>query len=211
MDFEFHPAWQLAEEKYGDAILSRFPMRLVKVGELPAATTGRERRGAIWVEIELPLGPPVQVINTHLSLYPGEQLLQAQALLSDGWVDEAWERGPVILAGDFNARPTSRSFQLLAGRLQHAGSPSCPSAVWQSASGRATWPSLQPLVRIDHIFSSFGDFQLRGLHVVESTRALMASDHLPLVAEFELVDREWPTSQRRDWNRHEQAAFKRFA
>ena len=48
MEFEFHPAWQLEEEKYGDAILSRFPLQLVKAGELPFAhggERGEERFG----------------------------------------------------------------------------------------------------------------------------------------------------------------------
>src|SRR5690606_5664757 len=48
MDFHFHAALQIAEERYGDAILTALPMKLVKRAMLPS--TG-EQRGAIWTEV----------------------------------------------------------------------------------------------------------------------------------------------------------------
>ncbi len=48
MDYHFHPAIQIEEEAYGDCILSRLPMRLVRSGMLPPLQDGndREPRGA---------------------------------------------------------------------------------------------------------------------------------------------------------------------
>ena len=179
MEFNFHPAWEMADEKYGDAILSRFPMRLVKCGQLPAAKTTREPRGAIWIELDLPCNQSVQVITTHLSIYPAERYLQAQAILTDGWIDEALDRGPTILLGDFNATHTSQTYQLLARRMTPVDSP-------EHTKNLTTWPSVKSLIGIDHIFTSIGDFRFDNVGTCSSTKASLASDHLPVVAEVTL-------------------------
>jgi endonuclease/exonuclease/phosphatase family metal-dependent hydrolase len=46
MSFHFHPALQVEDELYGDAILTALPMRLVKAGPLPGSV-GFEPRGAL--------------------------------------------------------------------------------------------------------------------------------------------------------------------
>ncbi len=96
MECHFHPAWQLEEEKYGDAVLSRYPIRVVKTGSLPATKEHREPRGAIWVEVILDEEVRIQLLNTHLSLYPNERALQARSLVSDEWIgrsNRAWPHG----------------------------------------------------------------------------------------------------------------------
>ena len=40
MRFHFHPALHVEEERYGDALLSALPMRLVKAGPLPGLPRG---------------------------------------------------------------------------------------------------------------------------------------------------------------------------
>ena len=47
MSFHFHPALQVEEELYGDAILSALPMRLVKAGPLSWKHQLRAARGAL--------------------------------------------------------------------------------------------------------------------------------------------------------------------
>ena len=71
MEFHFHPALHLEEERYGDAILTHLPQRLVKAGPLPglAGKPLLEPRGALWVAIDLH-GREIQIINTHLGLLP---------------------------------------------------------------------------------------------------------------------------------------------
>src|SRR5579859_7851731 len=50
MHYHFHPAIAVAEEQYGDAILSRHPLRLVRAAALPAVKRQLwpEQRGALW-------------------------------------------------------------------------------------------------------------------------------------------------------------------
>ncbi|MDH3439007.1 MAG: endonuclease/exonuclease/phosphatase family protein, partial [Betaproteobacteria bacterium] len=108
MDFHFHPAMHLEEERYGDAILTHLPMRLVNAGALPTLPGKRylEPRGALWVAVDV-YGREFQVINTHLGLLPRERTVQIEALLGTEWLAHPDCRGPVILCGDLNARPAS--------------------------------------------------------------------------------------------------------
>src|SRR5205823_8657116 len=102
MLLHFHPALSVGEERYGDAVLSRLPMRVVRAAALPGlGRVGLEPRGALWVEVETD-GSTMQVVNTHLSLHPTERGLQVNALLGPEWLG-AVGAGQAVLCGDFNA------------------------------------------------------------------------------------------------------------
>ncbi len=180
MEFHFHPALRVEEERYGDAILTHLPMRLVKAGGLPglAGRPELEPRGAIWVTVETD-GGPVQVLNTHLGLLRSERLVQVEALLGDEWLGHPDCRSPVVLVGDFNALPRSDVCRRIRGRLGDVQS--------RESGGRVlnTFPGRWPVARIDHVFVDSG-VQVAGVEVPASTMARAASDHLPLVAELQV-------------------------
>jgi endonuclease/exonuclease/phosphatase family metal-dependent hydrolase len=182
MSFHFHPAFMVEEERYGDAILSVTPIRLVKAGPLPGshAVRGLEPRGALWVKLELG-GAELDVVNTHLGLIPHEQRAQADALLGAEWMGHADCTDPAILLGDFNATPRHRAYQRLAARLRDAH---------RDRSGRraATFPSRLPMLRIDHVFVS-RSVRVTGVHALGGALARIASDHLPLVVDFHVEGR----------------------
>jgi endonuclease/exonuclease/phosphatase family metal-dependent hydrolase len=180
MEFHFHPAMHLEEERYGDAILTHLPQRLVKAGPLPglAGKPHLEPRGALWVAVELH-GREVQIINTHMGLYPHERIAQAAALLGSDWLAHEACREPVILCGDFNALPSSPVCRRLGGPLRDA------QAEAKHGRPQATFSSRLPRMRIDHIFISPG-LEVRGIEVPHSELARVASDHLPLIAEIRL-------------------------
>lgn len=181
MGLRFHPAMTIEAELYGDAILTPHPERLVKAGPLPTVrgVPGLEPRGALWVRLEIG-GQPLNVINTHLGLVPREQRLQAAALAGRDWLGHPDMAGPVILAGDFNATSITRPYRLIAARLADA----------QRRLGQAptikTFPSGFPAIRIDHAFISP---EIRPVAIMApfSPLARMASDHLPLVLDFEIA------------------------
>jgi endonuclease/exonuclease/phosphatase family metal-dependent hydrolase len=53
--------------------------------------------------------------------------------------------------------------------------------------GRArTYPAFMPVMHLDHIYYD-GPLELRGLRLHRTRKAIVASDHLPLVADFEHV------------------------
>ncbi len=178
MEFHFHPAIHIEEERYGDAILTHLPMRLIKAGTLPGLA-GRPRlepRGALWVAIDL-YGTEIQIINTHLGLLPSERLAQIAALLGDEWLGHPQCRGPVILCGDLNATPASPLYRLLLRRLRDAQIENTSSRPLKTFSGRV------PSARIDHIFIQPG-LEVINIEVPRSELVQVASDHLPLIAEL---------------------------
>jgi len=182
MSFHFHPAMWVETEQYGDAILTPHPERLVRVGALPIVqgVPGNEPRGALWAAIDLP-GGKVNVINTHLGLIPHEQRLQAEALTGPEWLGHPDCTGPTILAGDFNATSMTRPYQILVQRLDDA----------QRRLGLRpsikTFPSSFAAIRIDHCFVS-PDIRVAGATAPRSPLARAASDHLPLVIDFQVED-----------------------
>ena len=180
MACRFHPAMRVEEELYGDAILTAYPERLIQTGPLPGhpRLPQLEPRGALWLEVEIE-GVPVQVINTHLGLLPGERLAQAEALLGSEWLRGYHCRGPVILLGDFNAGPSSRAYRLLASRFRDA------QGVVRPTRRQATFPTRAPFRCIDHVFVSPGITIRRSL-VPRTPLTRLASDHLPLIVEVEL-------------------------
>jgi endonuclease/exonuclease/phosphatase family metal-dependent hydrolase len=177
----FHPALRRADEQYGDAILSRYPMKLLKAQELPSVTTRvcPESRAAIWVQIETPEGT-VQVINTHLGLGRRERFMQAQLLAGPDWLGIASTTDPLVLLGDFNSLPSSPAFQLLAGPLRDVRTLVSP------APSLKTFPTRLPLLAVDHILVN-EYFGVKAVRVVRNAATKIASDHFPLVAELRRI------------------------
>jgi len=182
MTHYFHPSIELEEERYGNAVLSRFPMRTVKSGILPRAPKQNkgEPRSAIWVE--LAVGTQlVQFIGTHFGYGPQEGRCQAAALCGPEWLAHPQCAGTVILAGDFNARPGSRICTLLQkkfGAAQQGLVARCPPA---------TFCSRMPFVRLDHIFVSKNS-KVLNVQVPRTALAAAASDHLPLIVDLLLPE-----------------------
>ncbi|MES2570120.1 MAG: endonuclease/exonuclease/phosphatase family protein [Verrucomicrobiota bacterium] len=177
MEFHFHAALRVEVEEYGDAILSKHPMRLIRAGHLPTVKSGffLEPRGALWTEIDVH-GTPWQVINTHFGLGRAERLLQAAALLDSDWAGSALKRSPLVVCGDFNSQAGGRVHRLLSGTLRDV----------QRDGRRNTFPSRFPMLCLDHIFIGTG-IRIADVNVVRTPLARVASDHLPLLAELELM------------------------
>jgi len=181
MACHFHAALKVEEEQYGDAILTCYPERLVKAGALPGhpAIRALEPRGALWVEVEVD-GAPVQVINTHLGLVPKEQQIQASHLAGAAWLGHPQCRGPTILLGDFNATATSVVYRTFLKGLSAA------RTLAPTKTPTATFPSPLPVLRIDHLFVS-PEIKVTDVFAPFAPITRVASDHLPLVMDFEVA------------------------
>ncbi|MGQ0657111.1 MAG: endonuclease/exonuclease/phosphatase family protein [Chromatiales bacterium] len=180
MDFHFHPALRVAEEQYGDAILTHLPMRLIKADRLPGhpSRPGLEPRGALWVAITVD-DIDLQVINTHLGLRRTERVAQMRELLDAGWLADPACQPPLVLCGDFNGGPLSTVYRLLSADLRDAQKGAKPGRP------KNTWFSGYPTRRIDHIFVDPG-IEVVGVEVPSTRLVRIASDHLPVIAEIRL-------------------------
>lgn len=180
MEYLFHPALHRETGQYGNAVMSRYPLRLVRGGKLPALPGRKaiEERGALWTEIRAG-GVSVQVINTHLGLVRRERLAQAAALLGPEWLGHPDCRPPAILCGDMNDLPFSRVCRMFRTALRDA----------QLGQGRAGpksgWPSRFPFTRLDYVFTSPG-IVVADTRVPRTPPVRAASDHLPLFVELEV-------------------------
>ncbi len=178
MNHLFLAARESNNEKFGNAILSSYPLTLVEKIALFRQKKNRSPRIAIWVSVDLPNGVSLQVINTHLSLYPAERKRQA-AQLMETWIPRAMQKGPVAICGDFNSRPHSKTYNIFARNLHDTSTNS-------SAPIQATYFSTMPLLRLDHLFVS-QELVTKNTCVLTSRLAKMASDHLPLVTELSVA------------------------
>ena len=180
MTFEFQAALSVKEEHYGDAILSRFPMRPLHLGRLPGFSNWKyyEPRGALWVEIDVD-GKKIHVVNAHLSYWHREGLIQANALLGPDWMGNPACQNPMILCGDFNALPRSPICNRISRNLRD---------VQLSVTGRQpfkTWWTFHPVGRIDHVFVG-PQIKVLGVEVPKTYLERIASDHMPLVVDLQI-------------------------
>ncbi|CDZ25858.1 endonuclease/exonuclease/phosphatase family protein [Neorhizobium galegae] len=175
MEFHFHAALNVAEERYGDAILTALPARMIKGAGLPSHG---EQRGAVWVEIDVG-EHKLQVFNTHLGLLGGDRMRQIGEILGTSWMGSPECQGkPKILIGDFNAIPITKTYKTVAGQMADA-------PLLSGTKPRATFPSRFPLLRIDHVFVS-SEVTPIASQVVSTPLSRRASDHLPLLVTVEL-------------------------
>jgi endonuclease/exonuclease/phosphatase family metal-dependent hydrolase len=177
MDFHFNAALSVEEERYGDAILTALPERLIKAGPLPGypRLPRLEPRGALWIAVTID-GVEVQVLNTHLGLVPREQQIQVSALMGPTWLCGPARQTPLIVVGDMNAGPWSATFRTLKRGMSDA----------RATRGRlATFPAGLPMLQIDHVLVT-PDVIVTGIHAPNDTLARRASDHLPLVVDFQI-------------------------
>jgi endonuclease/exonuclease/phosphatase family metal-dependent hydrolase len=175
----FHPALTRAHEDFGDAIISRHPLRLVRAAELPGKSPWycREPRAAMWAEVETDQGP-VQMMNTHLGLNRRERLVQAQWLASEEWLGRVPRDVLLVMVGDWNFLPGSKPHRTIMARLRDSRE--------STTKQLPTFPTWFPLFAVDHILVS-QNFRVVNVHVHRSARARIASDHFPLVAELRKV------------------------
>lgn len=179
MEYHYFPSINLKEGRYGNAILSRFPMKLVRAGALPVSDRhpSREPRGALWATLDVN-GRQVNVVNTHLGLRADERREQVRALLSEEWLSHPDMRGAVVFCGDMNAVPSSAAYRMIAEHLHDA------QLEIPGHQPKATWYSGFPIKRIDHVFINQA-LNVASVRMPAHRLARIASDHRPLVVDLD--------------------------
>jgi endonuclease/exonuclease/phosphatase family metal-dependent hydrolase len=152
---------------YGNALLTRFPIRAVRRHNL--SVPGREPRGAIDVDLEVN-GGLFRVFVTHFGLKAFERREQLRALLP--LVHEDPSR-PCVVLGDFNE--WSRKGEVIQALDEALG----PSMAVPS------FPSWWPILSLDRIWVRPRS-AVRSCRVFVSLGSRIASDHMPVVATLDL-------------------------
>ena len=158
---------------YGDAVLSRYPVKDTIRYELPIeAGTKAETRVLCVVKVQLPGGKQILFGSTHLDQHRDEsnRLLQARTIAG---IVKSFTL-PCIIGGDFNADPESQTLNLLDSALTRSCRSDCPLTI----------PTERPVKTIDYIlYSPVAGFESLGVRSIHET---YASDHLPVVADIRI-------------------------
>jgi endonuclease/exonuclease/phosphatase family metal-dependent hydrolase/glycosyltransferase involved in cell wall biosynthesis len=180
MFYHFHPSVVSDDERYGNAVLSRYPMELIRSGRLPGIIkkSRAEPREAIWAIINI-AGTKINFFNTRLGLSFGEGASQIKALLGSEWMAHPGCQGPVILCSDFNALPNPQLYRNAREALRNA------RRKLDNHSPKATWVRHYPVGRIDHVFIS-PELEVTRVEVSRTHLDKIASDHLPLIVDIKL-------------------------
>jgi len=169
---------------YGNATLSRYPIERERNIDLTIGN--RKRRGCQHTSIlvEKVTGHPhrLEVFNLHLGLSARERERQAGLLAHSREMADLDPGTACILGGDFNDwRSLLRAFFVEGLRFD------CASDHQTQRGPRAikTYPSISPRGGLDRIYYR-GNLRLLWAYRCRHVAARVASDHRPLIAEFEL-------------------------
>lgn len=174
MAVRFGPTQHYEGGLFGNAVLTRLPILDVHIQPLPYTESTPEKttypRAAVAVTVRLKDGNSLRFISTHFQHnVPDDRVAEAKAI--NKFFDD--ETIPTILAGDMNATPDAEPVQILQQKWKNAiNDPPAPSA-----------PSSKPRSRIDYIFYRGKTLKMISSEVIDEP---MASDHCPVLVEFEV-------------------------
>lgn len=175
LPFIFGSARRHEGEPYGNAVFTRFEIISSESYNLTARM--REPRQCLRVSMELTDTNPIHFFAVHLGTSFLERREQARRFASPEVLERSDVMGARIVAGDFNEWTRGLATEMLSKRLQSAD-------IRMYLKRRSTYPGVLPFMHLDHIYYD-PEFYLREMHLHRTRLALLASDHLPLIAEFE--------------------------
>jgi endonuclease/exonuclease/phosphatase family metal-dependent hydrolase len=184
---EAPPGGRTQRRQYGNALLSRLPVRSSEVHPLPG---GGEPRSALRARLQL-AGRDLEVVTTHLSSHsPADRAAQAAAIA------QLHQPGgpPTVVVGDLNADAGAPELDPLRGQFADA---------WELATDRSdqagrfslrggrglTHPARRPRVRIDQVWVSPG-VTVADARVLDGSAT---SDHHPLLVDLVLAPTARPS------------------
>ncbi len=161
---------------HGNAILSRFPITGFRNTDI-SVVKALVKRGILHATLDL--GPQeFHAISTHLGLLEVERTQQVKRLFQYVKANVP-AKGPLIIGGDFNDWRERVSIRVQKQLKMDE------VFLKQEHKHARTFPALFPVLRLDRIY-------FRGVNLHKATRVRgrpwqLLSDHLPLIAEFDLT------------------------
>jgi endonuclease/exonuclease/phosphatase family metal-dependent hydrolase len=173
MGWVMAPARQLRGHHFGNAVLSRLPITQHLEHDLSWKTCEPRRMQRVDVAAD---GGTLHVYNVHLGTAILERRHQAErlaAIVSDRHVS-----GPKLVLGDFNEWMRGLATTLLSAKLNSVDLRDFLRRRW-------TYPGLFPILHLDHIYYA-GKLEVVSIELPRTRLSLVASDHLPLVADVRI-------------------------
>ncbi|HEU0184518.1 MAG TPA: endonuclease/exonuclease/phosphatase family protein [Blastocatellia bacterium] len=168
---------KLKEGIYGNLVLSRFPLLGFENHDISVA--GREERGCLRVDVGLTEEKRLHVYNVHLGTSFIERRYQARKLIGESILSDSTRPGPRVMLGDFNEWTRGLVTRLLNKHFQSGD-------IRLHLKRSRTYPGMLPIMHLDHIYFSDEALELEYAELYRSRTALLASDHLPIFADFRL-------------------------
>ena len=174
MGWVMHSVRQLRNHQFGNVVLSRFP--IVHHGTYDLSWRTCEQRACQRADLDMGEGVP----PAHLQRPPRHRGARASL--------------PGRPARGLRPRSPRQGPEGHPGRLQRvdegARDQDAVSTVQQHRhrqhlKRRRTYPGIFPVLHLDHIYYE-GDVTVTSMELVRTRKSLMASDHLPLVANFRI-------------------------
>jgi endonuclease/exonuclease/phosphatase family metal-dependent hydrolase len=174
MGWVMAPAREYRKHQFGNAVLSRYPIREHAQHDLSWKTC--EPRCSQRVAVDVGGAGTLHVFNVHLGTALLERRYQASRLAA--WVHDKRITGPKLVVGDFNEWSRGIAEDFLAERLHSVD-------LYPHLKRRRTYPGFFPVLHLDHIYFE-GDVEVRRIELPRTRLSMVASDHLPLVAEVRI-------------------------
>jgi endonuclease/exonuclease/phosphatase family metal-dependent hydrolase len=159
----------LRAHQFGNVVLSRYP--IVHHSQYDLSWRTCESRNCQRADLDIG-GQVLHVYNVHLGTAVLERRYQAGRLAS--FVHDRRVTGPKVILGDFNEWMRGLATKTLSSLFESVD-------IAAHLKRRRTYPGLFPVVHLDHIYYE-GRVEVTSVEMPRTRKALMASDHLPLVA-----------------------------
>lgn len=170
MGWVMAPARLLRGHLFGNAVLSRMPITQHIEHDLSWKTCEARRMQRVDVAAH---GCTLHVYNVHLGTAILERRYQAKRLATI--VSDRHVSGPKLVLGDFNEWMRGLATTLLSAKLNSVD-------LRNYLRRKRTYPGLFPILHLDHIYYA-GRVEIVGIELPRTRQSLVASDHLPLVAD----------------------------
>ena len=162
---------------YGNAILSRLPIEDAMNYEITASW--REKRGCLRADIKMKNGRLLRLFNAHMSTGYLERRKQVTMMVGKQMLGNPEFEDSRILVGDFNEWTKGLTTKLLSTHMQAVD-------LKKFLKKKKSYPGVMPFLHLDHIY--FDKFvSLTHFEVFNTKESRLASDHLPMVADFEVT------------------------
>jgi len=162
---------------YGNVTLSRWDFKLIRPIDI---TIGRrEQRVALRTDIRMG-GHILHMFNVHLGTAVHERRHQAIRLIDRDLLRAVDISGPRIVLGDFNEWVRGLVTKTLVAEFHLTD-------LHAHLTRARSYPALLPMLHLDHIYFDH-HLKVEKAFYHRTRRSLIASDHLPLVADLVLPE-----------------------